>query len=252
MRTARFSAKALREFLKQCGIATMTDLKSVLRTRTNMTVYRKLKELSYHTSYSHQGKYYTLDEIARFDEMGLWAYEDVHFSRHGTLIKTIRVLIDQSVRGYTLSELRSVLGVEVKESLLVLYNREDVQRERIAGRYVYFSVHSETQRRQMLMRMDGSAAPTTANTESLMAHELRAAIILFFSILDEQQRRLYAGLESLRIGRGGDATISRFLGVDPHTVSRGRKALLERDINIDRARRKGGGRSSAKKNAGNN
>ena len=252
MRTARFSAEALREFLKRCGIATMTDLKNTLCTSADMTVYRKLKELSYHSSYSHQGRYYTLDEIARFDDMGLWVYEDVHFSRHGTLIKTIRVLIDQSIRGYTLSELRSLLAVEVKESLLVLYNRDDIQRERICGRYVYFSNQSETRRRQMLMRMDGGAAPTAADTESLMAHELRAAIILFFSILDEQQRRLYAGLESLRIGRGGDAAISRFLGVDPHTVSRGRKALLERDINIDRARRKGGGRSSTKKNAGDN
>ena len=230
----------------------MTDLKNVLRTTTDMTVYRKLKELSYHTSYSHQGRYYTLDEIARFDEIGLWACGDVHFSRHGTLIKTIRVLIDHSVRGYTLSELRSLLGVEVKASLLVIYNREDIRRERISGRYVYFSVQSENRRRQMLMRMEGCAAPTAADTESLMAHELRAAIVLFFSILDEQQRRLYAGLESLRIGRGGDAAISRFLGVDSHTVARGRKALLERDINIDRARRKGGGRSSAKKNAGDN
>ena len=42
--------------------------------------------------------------------------------------------------------------------------------------------------------------------------ELKAAIILFFSVLDEQQRRLYAGLESLTLGHGGDRTDRRPLG----------------------------------------
>ena len=37
-----------------------------------------------------------------------------------------------------------------------------------------------------------------------MSHELQAAIILFFSVLDEKQRRLYAGLESQKFGHGGD------------------------------------------------
>ena len=79
------------------------------------------------------------------------------------------------------------------------------------------------------------------------AHELKAAIVLFFSLLDEQQRRLYAGLESMKIGRGGDARIATLLGIDPHTVARGRVELLGRDIDVDRVRKRGGGRPSAEK-----
>jgi hypothetical protein len=30
------------------------------------------------------------------------------------------------------------------------------------------------------------------------------AIVVFYSLLDERQRRLYAGLEATKIGHGGD------------------------------------------------
>ena len=67
----RYHAEKLREMLLQQRIATMEQLKQALGTGVDLTVFRKLKELSYHTSYSHRGRYYTLEEIARFDELGL-------------------------------------------------------------------------------------------------------------------------------------------------------------------------------------
>ena len=78
---------------------------------------------------------------------------------------------------------------------------------------------------------------------------MKAAIILFFGLLDERQRRLFAGLEALKIGRGGDARIAALLGVDPHTVARGRVELLGEDIDPTRVRRTGGGRAAAEKNS---
>jgi len=33
--------------------------------------------------------------------------------------------------------------------------------------------------------------------------ELKTAILLFYSLLDEQQRRLFAGLESIKLGHSG-------------------------------------------------
>ena len=72
--------------------------------------------------------------------------------------------------------------------------------------------------------------------------EMKAAIILFYSLLDEQQRRLYAGLESLKLGRGGDRQLADFLDLDPHTVARGRQQLLAQDVAVDRARKAGAGR----------
>ena len=76
---------------------------------------------------------------------------------------------------------------------------------------------------------------------------MKAAIILFLSVLDEKQRRLFAGLESLRLGRGGDRRIAAWTGLDPHTVAKGRTELQEHDVQLGRVRRPGGGRPSAEK-----
>ena len=80
-----------------------------------------------------------------------------------------------------------------------------------------------------------------------MPDQLRAAIVLFASLLHERQRRLYAGLESLKCGWGGDARIAGLLGIDPGTVARGRKQLLAQDIERERVRRPGGGRPPLEK-----
>ncbi|MDA8357508.1 MAG: hypothetical protein M0Z95_14715 [Actinomycetota bacterium] len=46
----------------------MDDVKQALGTGAGARVFRKLSELECGTSYSHRGRYYTLDETARFDE----------------------------------------------------------------------------------------------------------------------------------------------------------------------------------------
>jgi hypothetical protein len=77
--------------------------------------------------------------------------------------------------------------------------------------------------------------------------ELKAAILLFYSLLDEQQRRLYAGLESLTLGHGGDRQLAEFLHLDTHTVARGRQQLLDQDVAFARVRKMGGGRQRTEK-----
>lgn len=76
---------------------------------------------------------------------------------------------------------------------------------------------------------------------------MKASIVLFYSLLDEQQRRLYAGLESLKLGHGGDSILAGFLGLDPHTVARGRQQLLDQDAEHGRIRGAGGGRKPVEK-----
>jgi hypothetical protein len=76
---------------------------------------------------------------------------------------------------------------------------------------------------------------------------LKAGIVLFFCSLDEQQRRLYAGLESLKLGHGGDLKMAELLGLDVSTVARGRKELIEQDVDTERVRKAGGGRHPVEK-----
>src|SRR5664280_1225453 len=248
MRTPKFSVEALRFFFNKHSTGTMRQLKDALGTSVDMTVFRKLRQLSYHTSYSHQGKYYTLDELADFDSSGLWQFDGARFSKYGTLLKTAQALIERSDKGYSASELHACLGVDMKEALLQLQREHRVYREEIAGRYLYFCSEPKRRRQQHLRRLEEQPPLSTVGGRHVLAHEVSAAIILFYSVLDEQQRRLFAGLEALRFGHGGDSMISRLFNIDNRTVARGRSALLQRDIKIDRIRKKGGGRLNIKKN----
>ena len=81
----------------------------------------------------------------------------------------------------------------------------------------------------------------------VLPDELKASIVLFFSLLDEKQRRLYAGLESLKIGHGGDRAIAELLGLGVGTVAHGRRELLDRDVEPGRVRRSGAGRIPVEK-----
>ena len=78
--------------------------------------------------------------------------------------------------------------------------------------------------------------------------ELKAAIVLFVTLLDEKQRRIFAVLESLKSGYGGDQRIAELLDIDFGTVARGRHQLLDQDVEVGRIRRPGAGRKSVEKN----
>ena len=241
MRNTTYRADDLEQFLMRNVVATMLEMQGFLGAPVYKTVLRKLKQLGYRSSYSHGGSYYTLEKIVRFDHQGLWSYNDVHFSRCGTLMSTLQHLSNESHSGYFADELRQLLGVSVKGSLLRLVANGQVSREKVANRYLYCSTQSAIRKQQLVSRtlMDLS--------EQELSDEAKAAIIIFLSMLDEKQRRMYAGVEALKYGVGGDKWIAAVLGMHPQTVARGRRELLAGDVEIERARKVGGGRKPVEK-----
>ena len=117
MRPVQFHADSLVSLLRRERIATIDQLKASLGTTVDVTVFRKLRTIPYRTSYSHRGRYYALDEVARFDERGLWTYRDVHFSRFGSLVDTSERFVIDAERGLFASELAQVVQVDVEEPL---------------------------------------------------------------------------------------------------------------------------------------
>ena len=250
MRTESFHAEDLARALRRSKIATMPELKEALGTQVDVTVFRKLKQLAYRTSYSHRGSYYTLDETAHFDQDGLWSLQSVWFSRWSTLVDTAEAFVGSSRAGRFVEELDNLLHVGTKEPLLRLVQQERLAREPVGGLYLYCSVDPVVRERQLLARRVLQAEPRLASSlagREGVPDELKAAIVLFFGLLDEKQRRLYAGLESLKLGYGGDRRIGEFIGMDPHTVAKGRRELLEQDLEVDRIREAGGGRKRVEK-----
>jgi len=144
-----------------------------------------------------------LDETARFDEKGLWSFHSVWFSRQGTLLATAQAFVEGSAGGYFVEELDHLLQVETKGPLLRLVQQKQIAREPVSGLYLYGSIDPGLRQRQLLARRRRQAEPDLASSLAAgeaVSDQLKAAMVLLLSRLGEQQRRWYAGLESLQLG----------------------------------------------------
>ncbi len=241
MRPVRFVLQPLLNLFERLRALTMPEMKAALGTGVDMTVFRKLATLDYLTSYSQRGRFYTLRSIPRFDAQGLWLARGAWFSRHGTLVHAAEAAVTQAPAGYVASELEAVLHVPVKDVLLQLAQAARIARGDFHGLYLYTA-------RDRIRRQEQRAARQALWEEvDNEPDQQRAAMVLFYSLLNEQQRRLYAGLESLKQGHGGDRQLAQILGLDEETVARGRQQLLEAKVQRDRVRQPGGGRPRVEK-----
>ena len=189
MRPTSYQSEDLDRLLMKHKIATLDDLKAVLGTDVDSTVFRKLNELAYRTSYSHRGSYYTLDEIAQFDRKGLWSLRSVWFSKYGTLLATVKALVAACEAGYYVDELEDVVQVDVKAPLLKLVREKRLAREQVFGRYLYLATDVSTRKQQLSARQVHEASPSTLGWVGgvrVLPVELKAAIVLFYSLLDEK------------------------------------------------------------------
>ena len=222
MRKKRFHSSVLKGLILNQKIAAMAEMKDALGTGVDATIFRKLKELSYLRSYSHRGKYYTLPQVARFNEQGLWSYRDVHFSMQGSLLNTIVHFVENCPTGFFELELENQLHVGVRAAVLKLLNSNRISRQKILGRYLYCASDKIIRERQCNDRRRqeaiGELTLEPMGSEFLFS-EGKTLVELFVSLLDEKQRRLYAGLESIKLGHGGDKKIARLFGLDVHTVA---------------------------------
>lgn len=250
MKTSYYSIETLRAYLEQRVIASFEQIRQKLGKPARATVFRLFEKAEVLSSYSHRGKYYTLRSIPRFNRQGLWEYDTVRFSRLGNLLQTLKVLVEQSPCGWNAQELQKQLGVETKHALVQLVRRKQVQRMRQDGVYAYFSADVVQSREQQETRRQQQADLPTALVgpkARLAVEEAKAALLLFWATLDERQRRLYAGLESARLGYGGDQYIAQLFGIERHTIARGRAELMRSEGCSNRIRHAGAGRTSTEK-----
>ncbi|MHC4406651.1 MAG: hypothetical protein ACYTG0_44070 [Planctomycetota bacterium] len=152
MRPKETPAKALQRLFRRKPVVDLETVCRALKTRSRMTVFRRLKDFNYLSSYSHAGRYYTLAELPRFDEHGLWLYHGIGFSKAGTLKNTVVLLVEAAEAGQTHPELEQLLHVRVHNTLLSLVREEHIGRERIERMYLYVSVQPERAQEQIVTR----------------------------------------------------------------------------------------------------
>jgi hypothetical protein len=177
------AAKALGRLFKRRSVARIEDLCEALGTHSRMSVFRRLKELGYFSSFTHAGRYYTLSEIPRFDLEGLWFWEDIGFSKAGTLKRTLVERVQVSEAGATHAELARMLRIRLYNTLLDLWRKKQIGRERLGAVHLYVSADEsraaeQILRREEIIRIPPSPSCSPAVTMEVLAEALRASHVM--------------------------------------------------------------------------
>jgi hypothetical protein len=126
------------------------------------------------SSYSHAGKYYTLNHIPMFDRRGLWFHGEVRFSKHGTLRRTVVVLVTEASAGHTHEELAVVLGLRVHDTLRSLVETSEIGRVHIGVAYIYVAA-DPTRASEQLSQREALRATKAATQQRASAVPLAAS-----------------------------------------------------------------------------
>jgi len=142
----RLSAVGRQRF-RLAKIMTLAHLMRLLAC-SRSTVQRRLRQWGCHTSYNLNGGYYALPDVVEFDQRGLWCCGRARFSIHGNLRQTVSALVQDAAAGMTGAEFSAVLGVNANSFLWGFMQHRTLSRDRMHGRFVYFSTDPERCRRQ--------------------------------------------------------------------------------------------------------
>jgi hypothetical protein len=129
-------------------VLTIKDLKMRMMV-SEITIRRKLKKWGAITSYNKNGRYYTLIHIPKFDSWGLWNYTDIRFSKYGNLTQTIIQLINHSSSGLHAEEVGDLIDYTPHSLLHRLAGKAAIRREKLYGKYVYFSCDEQEYKAQL-------------------------------------------------------------------------------------------------------
>jgi len=108
------------------------------------SVRRFLVQTGYYSSFTHNGGWYTLHSIPRFGKDSLWFYDDIGFSKIGSLTNTLIHLVQRSPSGMTAEQLGEKLRCRCHSVLVQLCRQRRLQRQKTGRSHVYLAVDPET------------------------------------------------------------------------------------------------------------
>lgn len=135
------------------------------------SVRRFLARAGYFSSFTHNGRWYTLASIPRFGKDGLWFHNEIGFSKNGSLTHTLVALIDKSPAGMTADQLGKILRSRCHAVLVQLHRKGQLQRKKQGRSYVYFSIDPDKASSQSRVRRDRSLSPLPAELAVLVLVE---------------------------------------------------------------------------------
>ena len=222
------SRSALERLFTQRPVADLTLLSRTLGTDSRMSVFRRLSALGYLSSYTHTGRYYTLTSIPQFDADGLWHWQQVGFSRDGTLKATVQRLAETSEAGCTQRELGARLGVRVHNPLLELVESKRLRRESVQDEYVYLAAERRRAAVQLERRRAMAELEVTVPPALSLEVEVLLEVIHGVKLPEPDAAKLVAALAA----RGVRASVAEVTAVlerhDPKKTPRSRSRRSSR------------------------
>ena len=135
------------------------------------SVRRFLAKAGYFSSFTHNGRWYTLSSIPRFGKDGLWFHKEIGFSKNGSLTHTLVALIEKSPAGMTADQLGKLLRCRCHAVLVQLCRKGQMQRQKHGRSYLYLSIDPDKAAAQTGMRQNQSLSPLPAELAVLVLVE---------------------------------------------------------------------------------
>ncbi len=166
------------------------------------SVRRLLTVTGYYSSFTHNGKWYTLNSIPVFDREGLWFHRDIGFSRAESLTGTLVHLIGCSPAGMTAEQLGLKLQCRCHAILARLHREGRLQRQKAGRSHVYFAAETDIARgqRRVLTERSARLGPLPAEISVLVLAEfIRRPEASFQSLAEAVGRSSHIRISPLQI-----------------------------------------------------
>jgi hypothetical protein len=171
--------------LEKAKIFNIGELASLL-TCSVPNARLKLKQWHAFTSYNQNGKYYTLPQVPRFDDHGLWRYKNAAFSRHGNLKNTVIHLVSVAPAGLSGKQLGEILGLSPQSFLHHFRQCPGIHREKHDGVFIYFSDDDKVYEKQLQEKTSVAARSAIATLSDPEAVLILVAVIRQHGISAEE------------------------------------------------------------------
>jgi predicted transcriptional regulator len=162
------------------------------------TIRRHLKKSNALSSLNHNSKYYTLPCYAQFYSNGLWFYNGILFSKHGSLLNTIIHLVETSEKGLSAKEIFDLFNLSTYSFLNKLIKKSKLTRIKYNGSYIYFSSNKNVKENQEINRQFSTTKITDEIGIIILTIFIKNPEINIEELQDKlSQQAIHLNLESL-------------------------------------------------------
>lgn len=175
----------IRRKFKSDTALSLKNLREYFPARSSRSLTRDLDKIGVITSFSHAGQYRILRTTPRFNSFGLWFFQDIGFSKYGTLKSTIIQLVEASDSGHTHQELNKLLKIKTHNTLKELVDLNLISRRQMPNRlYVYLHPDDKISAKQYNLResINESSLATKSPPSEWVTIEILVEVVRGYNI----------------------------------------------------------------------